>query len=312
MKTKSLYKRPLIISVLLHIVIFSLLFIHFNSSRPSISDNVKIVQAVAIDESQLRPDVKQPQELPEKQIKPVTNNVIRHIEQVELKQTPSEKSSIPKQVAIKKEPEISHDSLPEPVAKELIEKIALEKKRQEQQLRKQELKRKQQELAKKRLEDERKQLQNELAKEAHQQKVKADTSEQAEPTDDNEDENKEDTALQEKVTQEQQQLSAQKVTAQAGELDQYKQKIIIAISRKWIIPDVDNNDLSCQLLVHLAPGGMVLSVDVLEESGNVNLDRSARDAIIKASPLPTPEDSELFDKFRTLRLTFRPQGIVSE
>lgn len=100
--------------------------------------------------------------------------------------------------------------------------------------------------------------------------------------------------------------------ADQGEVDKYKALIIQAISQQWIIPDSVQKNLQGQLLVRLAPGGMVLNVQVTQSSGDAVLDRSARTAVFKASPLPVPNDSALFDRFRELNLTFQPQGILAD
>lgn len=113
--------------------------------------------------------------------------------------------------------------------------------------------------------------------------------------------------LQQEIQREQAQVAKARQTAQnQGVLDQYKVKIIQSIQKQWIVPENADKNLSCILLIHLAPGGVVLSVTTLKSSGNPVLDRSARMAVFKASPLPVPKDSALFSQFRELRLTVRP------
>lgn len=90
----------------------------------------------------------------------------------------------------------------------------------------------------------------------------------------------------------------------------YKQKMIAAIQQEWIIPDGTNKDLFAVLWVQLAPGGIVLDVRVIQSSGNAGLDRSARNAVLKASPLPVPKDPKLFEKFREIRLAVRPLHLM--
>lgn len=99
--------------------------------------------------------------------------------------------------------------------------------------------------------------------------------------------------------------------ADQQEIDKYKALIVQAISQEWIIPESVDRSASCKLLITLAPGGVVLSVQLVQTSNNQNLDRSAQTAIWKASPLPVPPSKELFDDFRAIRLTVRPQEIVS-
>jgi colicin import membrane protein len=61
----------------------------------------------------------------------------------------------------------------------------------------------------------------------------------------------------------------------------------------------------------LAPGGVVLDVQVTRSSGDVSLDRSARDAVFKASPLPVPENASEFNQFRQFVLKVKPENIVT-
>lgn len=94
-----------------------------------------------------------------------------------------------------------------------------------------------------------------------------------------------------------------------SEIDRYRALIQEAIRMVWHVPDNVDPNLVSQLLVRLAPGGDVLEVRISKSSGNDVLDRSARTAVLKASPLPVPDNAVLFDNFRELRLTVRPQGI---
>jgi len=97
-----------------------------------------------------------------------------------------------------------------------------------------------------------------------------------------------------------------------AELDKYKAMIIKSISEEWIIPKNVPEGAICKLLVSVAPDGIVLNVEIIQKSGNDLLDNSAKIAVLKASPLPVPKDAELFDNFRNLRLSVKPEGIVNE
>lgn len=96
-----------------------------------------------------------------------------------------------------------------------------------------------------------------------------------------------------------------------GEIDKYKALIIQAIAQEWIVPDDVDKNTSCKLLVNLGPGGVVLRVQILQPSNNSLLDRSAQNAVWKASPLPVPKDNNLLDNFRSIQLTVRPEEISS-
>ena len=97
-----------------------------------------------------------------------------------------------------------------------------------------------------------------------------------------------------------------------SEIDKYKSLIVQAISQEWIIPKNIENGVTCKLLVTLAPDGTVLKIDIIQKSGNDLLDNSAKTAVLKASPLPVPKDNSVFNNFRSLRLTAKPEGIVNE
>jgi colicin import membrane protein len=90
--------------------------------------------------------------------------------------------------------------------------------------------------------------------------------------------------------------------------DKYISQIRSKITRNWRKPPGIDNGLTTSLRVKLFPGGAVAKVTVTRSSGNPVYDRSAQDAVKKASPLPVPKGSA-FDKFRSLTLKFSPTGI---
>lgn len=118
--------------------------------------------------------------------------------------------------------------------------------------------------------------------------------------------------MQQQMSTEQQQLAQANASHVQGVVDRYKAGILRAIGQKWMVPGGANKNLSSVYLIELAPGGVVLDVKLLHSSGNAALDRSARVAIFKASPLPVPRDPALFDNFRQLRLTVSPKTVVKE
>ena len=58
----------------------------------------------------------------------------------------------------------------------------------------------------------------------------------------------------------------------------------------------------------LAASGDVLTVAVVRSSGNDLFDRSVENAVYKASPLPLPEEKDLFDYFRDIEFLFNPEA----
>ncbi len=97
-----------------------------------------------------------------------------------------------------------------------------------------------------------------------------------------------------------------------GLSDKYKAAIIQAISEQWLVPQNLPKNILCVLDIRVAPGGVVLDVTVKKSSGNPVLDNSAMAAVKKASPLPVPTDPSLFDAFRTITLTVKPDGSLLE
>ena len=93
-------------------------------------------------------------------------------------------------------------------------------------------------------------------------------------------------------------------------LAMYQAKILAAISRHWLIPQGAPRNLVAQFDLELAPDGQVLSVELVRSSGHEALDRSASLAIRKASPLPVPTSRQVFNRFRHLRLTARPDQVM--
>lgn len=92
-----------------------------------------------------------------------------------------------------------------------------------------------------------------------------------------------------------------------GEINKYKALILQVISEHWVIPTQVNKKLYCELMIRVAPGGMVLAAQVIKTSGDVLLDDSAQAAVLKASPLPVPTDQVAFAAFRQFVLKVRPE-----
>ena len=59
--------------------------------------------------------------------------------------------------------------------------------------------------------------------------------------------------------------------------------------------------------VRVDPQGKVLSAKVIRSSGNQVFDRSAEKAVYRASPLPLPQEQELYQQFQELRFNFNPE-----
>lgn len=118
--------------------------------------------------------------------------------------------------------------------------------------------------------------------------------------------------LEQELADEQAQQQALARQQMLNQLARYKTLILNAIGKQWIIPQGVDRSLSCQLLIKLAADGTVLNVQLLRSSGNAILDQSAVTAVMKASPLPVPQNPLLMQQFRELQLTVKPEGLLDQ
>ena len=89
--------------------------------------------------------------------------------------------------------------------------------------------------------------------------------------------------------------------------DEYKALIRQKVSRNWVRPPGAQKGLKVTVMVKLVPGGEVLQATVVRSSGNPVFDRSVENAVYKATPLPLPQDADLFDYFREIEFLFNPE-----
>lgn len=120
--------------------------------------------------------------------------------------------------------------------------------------------------------------------------------------------------LNEELLSEKKQLAKESSEIQSsimeGHIDKYKAEVQWAIDSEWIKPDNVSDGDFCWVLIKVIPGGEVIGVELLETSNNGALERSAKAAILKASPLPVPKDIKLFNEFRVIKLFFNPEGVL--
>ena len=79
-----------------------------------------------------------------------------------------------------------------------------------------------------------------------------------------------------------------------------------AVERRWKRPLSARDDLLCQVIVRQTPAGVVLSVKVTSCNGDAAVRQSVENAVMNASPLPTPSNPRLFQA--ELPFNFRPGG----
>ncbi|MGB7651502.1 MAG: TonB family protein [Gallionella sp.] len=107
--------------------------------------------------------------------------------------------------------------------------------------------------------------------------------------------------------------AARELAAQAEQLaavgrvvDEAMSKISSKIRRNIVMPPDVANEAQAIFAVTLLPGGAVLSARLAQSSGNAAYDNAVERAILKSQPLPLPADASLFNRFRELKLKFKP------
>ncbi len=81
-------------------------------------------------------------------------------------------------------------------------------------------------------------------------------------------------------------------------------QIAAKIQRNWQRPPASAERFNCLVQIQQLPGGDVVSAKIIRSCGSAVLDRSVENAVLKASPLPSPSDPSLFD--RNIKVTFCP------
>ena len=285
------YKISLIFAISFHVVLILFLLVKFTTSKSVVAFSAanNFINATAINERDFDDQMNKKmvnQKTAPKQEEKALPETVKQEEKV-----PSEIAKtrqIPEKVITVKKPVIKKEQLQSILQKNLLMEQAkeiAELKNERQKYKKNINKQRQQEIQKN-LRDQILAEQKQLAREQSQAKARAQAQAQA---------------------QAQEQAHGHRLQ---GEVDKYKALILQAISSQWIIPEGVDSKSVCRLLINVAPGGVVLNVQLVSSSGNLALDRSAQAAVLKASPLPVPEDVSLFDRVRTINLTVRPEGMV--
>ncbi len=99
-----------------------------------------------------------------------------------------------------------------------------------------------------------------------------------------------------------------KAATQEAEAEQAKLAIKQKVNQSWMRPSSTLAGSRCTIRVRLMSDGTVMNAEVISSSGDEDFDRSAENAVNKASPLPVPKDKELFAReFRSFQFLFNPK-----
>lgn len=262
MEMQQNYRKPVLISIVLHILVFLLLAAGFEFTGKNFvfenTNNQQIINAVVMNTMPAQ----------QQKVAPIVHST----------PPPPPAPAVQPRVMPVQKPTVT------PVPKDVIALQAKKQLQQQNQIQKQ--------------------LLADLNKtKAQQKKLKQKALEKAF---ENEVRNLSAKALQDQLKNEVRQAGAQREQKAQGQVDKYKAMVLQAIGRHWLIPSNVDKRLATQIVIFLAPGGMVLDAEIYKSSGNVGLDNSARAAVFKASPLPVPNDPEEFKFFRRFVLVFKP------
>jgi len=303
---KSLFKSPisLFYAIMVHAILIGVMVFSFDwTGDESKQPKVKIVQAVAVDESKVKKQVEK----------------LKKIEDRKRRKEEARQRKLQKQADDAKK------------AREREEKrLAEAKKNRESETQKVKNQEKKRKLEEKRLADTQKKRQElELKAKREEAKLKKARNEQeriaAETKKREEKERKKREAErlmleqmlleEESVDAKQKQATEQMALAKAQEgknatiIDKYKSLIRNKIESKWNIPlqfRNSNTDYKCEVYVQLIPGGIVKHAETVSGKCDPGLKVSIESAVFKASPLPMPADPALFGHFREISLIVKP------
>ncbi|MDH5571111.1 MAG: cell envelope integrity protein TolA, partial [Gammaproteobacteria bacterium] len=173
----------------------------------------------------------------------------------------------------------------EKVATEKKQLLELKKKREVAELKRKEEEKRLAELEKKRKQEEERVRQEEQAKQEVEMKRKLEAERQARE------------AASRQVNQ--------------SEIKRFQGLIKREVTRRWIVPNLNVKNLSCDVKVRIIPSGDVIDVKIIKSSGNQAFDRSVEAAVYKAAPLPVPTvESGLFEEFREVIFSFDPKNVA--
>lgn len=286
----------------LHLGIIALFIINATSDTPVLSVKKQeapvIIDAMILDESVVTAkanELKQQQDKKQRQQQKQQDDYAKklaqekqHLKQLEDKRQQEENEAKKRQKTAQQEQKklqaIKHKlALEKKKQQEIAKKRqADEKKRKAEAKRAAEEKRKK-EAARKQAEKQKK-IAAEKKKKAQQEQLRAEAAREKE---------------QNRIRAENARIS-QKASADATALIKHK------VTQNWNRPGSVTGRLKCKLRIGLIPSGDVMSVALIESSGNSLFDESAERAVRKASPLPVPKDPSVFKNFRSFILEFAP------
>ncbi|MEX2496444.1 MAG: cell envelope integrity protein TolA [Woeseia sp.] len=281
---------PVAMAVLLHLLIFAAMVFAFDFSRPPPPITPLAIQASLVTEEELsRPSVVEPDPEPQVQPEPEPQPDPAEQQRIEAERLKRQQDLEREQERIREQQAVEQRRL-EQEADERRQREQAERERQRREA-EERRKREEAELERRRQEAEKKRLE-EIERQRQENERRREEAEEAERM----------RQLQAELAEEQRRLDA----LNSGDQQRYIFAIQQAIQRNWVRPASAIPGLRCVVEVRQIPGGEVVGANIVSCNGDAAVRRSIEAAVFKASPLPEPENPELFE--RNLRLIFEPEA----
>ena len=271
--------RSLFLSIVLHIVLGGILILSFKFSAKPVPIHkpvANIVKAVSVDKKQVELELKR----------------LKEIEDTKKADEKKRQKKLEKKAEDAKKKRIAEEKKLKKLKKK---KEAEKKKRKEEEKKLKKLEKERKELEKKQKLEKEKRKKEAKRKRKEEEKKKAKEAERKRK--------EEEKKLKEKALQEE--LEAEQSQHDQSEISKYTGLIINTIENKFNETNLKEG-LSCKILIRMIEGGEVIESTIVDSSGNELFDRRAELAVRAASPLPVPSESRLFNKMRSIRITFDP------
>ena len=276
-------------SILLHVILIGSIFFQLDlfDSKPSIDVGSKVpaepIQAVAVDEQLVQDEIRK-LEVSELRKKNDEEKRLKRLEEAEKKLKQVEKQK--QQLELQKKQEQQKAAIA--LNKRKSEEQAAQKAKAERAVVEQRLAE-----ARKKAEEAAQREKEELARKEKAQKLAAQKAKQL----------AREKALREQLAAEEQALQRRR---DESELEKYNRLIKDKVTRNWSRPLGWDAGTVCSVMVSLIPGGQVIGVEFKKKCSNEVFDRSMETAVFKASPLPVPSDSRLFNlNYRKFTFEFK-------
>lgn len=313
------HPRAFLYAVLAHLILVIMLVFSLDwTTTPAPSGSPKPVQAVVIDAAKVDAEVARQQqaEQREEQAKQrKEQEAAERVRELEEKAQKAEQQRVQEQKRVeelKQKQVVEEKRLKEQETQRKLEqqKLETEKKRLAEQKKKEELKKQAEQKRLAEAEAKRKLEAEAQAKAEAKRKAEADAKAKAEA------EAKAKAAAEAKAKADAERALQEQLAAESAALANARNQDIISqyvgligekVQRNWIQPPTSRAGLSCVVQVQLMPTGDVVSVQIVQGSGDATFDRSVEAAVYRAAPLPLPPDPGLFESFRTVQFRFVPK-----